>query len=288
MKAIPDCVPEALAMILAAARAVSEDDFIHRKVLLKVMGEIAEDGDLGANPAELYLQCWDSACRALGVRDPYENEKARRNKTALGILKMLAERFASGQDDRLGRAIRFSLAGAMLDFGGLGRTDIQEDAAANFLRPPAPDESAALEAAIAKADSLMLVANRAGEIVLDRPLAEAAAAKGKRVFLTVAAKPVFLLATRKDAELAGFPAEVEVVDPGTPMFGLAPERASSEFRELLSRVDLLIAKGDTNWGTMTSDHPRFFILKAGDPALAESLGTGLNEGAVFRATPAKK
>ena len=106
MKPIPDCVPEALTMILAPARSVADDDFIHRKVLLKVMGEIAEEGDLGVNPADLLLHCWEIACHALGVKDPYENAKARGDKTALGILKILSERFPAGSGGELKWALR--------------------------------------------------------------------------------------------------------------------------------------------------------------------------------------
>jgi uncharacterized protein with ATP-grasp and redox domains len=269
-------------MILDTARAVSEDDFIHRKVLLKVMGEIAEEGDLGVNPADILLRCWEIACHALGVRDPYENAKARGDKTALGILKILLKRFPVGSGGELKWALRASLAGARLDFSGLGRADIQESVAATFLIPPAHDESEALEAAVAKANSLMLVANRAGEIALDRPLAEAAAERGKQVYLAVAATPVFLMATQKDAELTGFPASVVVVDPGTPMFGLAPERASSEFRELLGQVDLVIVKGAANLAAMTTERDMFCVLDNGDADLAGRLGIGLDGGAIFR------
>ena len=282
MKAIPDCVPEALDWILSAARAVSEDDFIHRKVLLKVMAGIAEDGDLGINPADVYFHCWEEACRALGVKDPYENEKARVDKTALGIFKTLSERFPD-EGDRLKWAVRASLAGAMLDFRGLGRADVQARAATVFQIPPVLDESAALETSFAKAESLMIVVHRAGEIGLDRPLVEAAADKGKRVFLAVSAKPVFLMATERDAELVGLPSGVEVVDPGTAMFGLAPDRASSEFRELLAKVDLVVVKGQVHFTTMAPEREIFFILRISEAATAEKLGVGVGQGAVIKA-----
>ncbi|MDR2390727.1 MAG: ARMT1-like domain-containing protein [Planctomycetota bacterium] len=286
MKAIPDCVPDALDWILSAARAISEDDFIHRKVLLTVMARIAEDGDLGSNPADVYLHCWEEACRALGVKDPYENEKARVDKTALGILKTLSDRFPDGGNG-LKWAIQSSLAGAMLDFRGLGRVDVQARATTVFQIPPVLDESPALETAFAKAETLMIVTHRAGEIALDRPLVEAAAYRGKRVFLAVSAKPVFLMATENDAELVGLPSGVEVVDPGTAMFGLAPDRASSEFRELLAKVDMVIVKGQVHFTTMALEREVFFILRVSEAATAERLGVGVGQGAVIR-TPADR
>lgn len=282
MKPIPDCVPDALNMIIATAKAVSDDDFIHRKVLLKVMAEIAENGDLGVNPAELYLQCWEIASRALGVKDPYENEKARSDKSALGVLRVLKESFPAEESLSLRDAIRISYVGSMLDFGGLGRSDIQDTLHEHFRNPPALDGTDALESAIEKVESVMLVSNRAGEIALDRPLAEAMLKRGKQVYVAVAAKPVFLMATEKNAANCGLSKEIVVIDPGTAMYGLVQERASSEFRELLAKVGLVIVKGDVHFSTMTPQRDAFFILKAREEEVAARLEIEPNGGAIVK------
>ena len=283
MKPMPDCVPEVLDLMLGAAKAVSDDGFIHRKVLLKVMADIVEDGDLESEPAEFHLRCWEAACRSLGVKDPYENAKARGNKIALGMLNVIGGRQRSRGGDPMRSAIRASFLGAMLDFSVLGRDDIQDTAADALEVSPALDDSEALEAALAKAESILLVADRAGEIALDRPLAEAALAKGKRVYLAVAAKPIFLMATERDAAAVGFPPEAEVIDPGTPMFGLAPERASGGFRDILAGVDAVVVKGEAHFSAMAANREVFFIFKARDREEAERLGVSRNDGVIARA-----
>lgn len=282
MKPIPECVPDALRMILAAAKAVSDEDFIHRKVLLKVMGEVAEEGDLGSNPADFHLRCWEIACRSLGVKDPYDNAKARGDKIALGILKYLAENYPPTPGEELHAAIRTSLIGSMLEFTGLGRQEMEEKIAAQIAAVPARDDSDALMAAIHKADSLLLVANRAGEIALDKPLAEVALQMGKRVYLAVAATPVYFMATAKDAATAGFPKEVEVVNPGTAMYGLMQERASTEFQDLFEKAGVVVVKGCTHLTTMTLQRDVFFILKAVEEEAAERIGIPFGSGAVAK------
>lgn len=282
MKPIPDCVPDALAMIIATARAVSDDDFIHEKVLLKVMGSLAEEGELDSHPADIYLQSWEIACRALGVKDPYENEKARSDKTALGILRFLEETQPCGDVDALRLALKVSLAGNMLDFSGLGRGDIQEEIVEMLQRSPAHDDTELLVSAVEKTDSVMLVTSRAGEIALDKLLVEALLAMGKKVYLAVSAKPVFVMATEKDAENAGFPPEVEVLSPGTAMYGLVQERASSEFRGLLSEVGVVIVKGATHFATMTPQRDLFFLLRAREPEIAARLEIPLGSGAIVK------
>ncbi len=281
MKPIPDCVPDALRMILAAARAVSDDDFIHRKVLLKVMSKLSDDGDLGTNPADLYFNCWESVIRSLGVKDPYEKEKARGNKTALGILKNLYER-STNDGDLLRGSIKISFAGAMIFFTGLGRSDTEEKIGYCYTAKPGLDETDSLVADITKAETVMIVADRAGEIALDRPLAEYLVSKGKKVFLAVTARPVFSMATEKDAETAGFTPPVEVVSPGTAMYGLVQERASSQFRECLEVSDLVIVKGDTHFCTMSPQDNVYFIVKAGTKLVAERLGIAVGDGAIVR------
>lgn len=279
MKPIPDCVPDALRRIIAAARAVSDDEFIHRKVLLKVMSELADDGDFGNNPADLYLTCWETACRSLGVKDPYEKEKARGNKTALGILKTLSER-ASWSGDLLKASLQISFAGAMMHFSGLGRSEIEEKIGYYYNSRPVLDESARLINEIGKAGTVMIVADRAGEIAMDRPLAEVLIERGKKVYLAVTAKPVFSMATEKDAETAGYTENIEVINPGTTMYGLVQERASSTFRERLEECDLIIAKGDTHFYTMSPQDDVFFILRAASKATAKRLGISLGDGAI--------
>lgn len=282
MKPIPDCVPDALAMIIATAKAVSDDDFIHSKVLLKVMGELADEGEFGTHPADIYLQCWEIACRALGVKDPYENEKARGDKTALGVLKYLDEQKLQCGDNTLCHAVKVSFTGAMLDYNSLGRVDMQDKLLEYFAMKPAVDDTETLLDALIKADSVMLVANRAGEVALDKPLCEALAAMGKKVFLAVAAKPVFLLATERDAENISISPQVAVVNPGTAMFGLMPDRASSEFRTLLSEVGVVIAKGCTNFSTMIPSRETYFILKAGQDEVAAALEIESGSGAIVK------
>jgi len=279
MKPIPDCVPDALRMIIAAARAVSDDDFIHRKVLLKVMSELADAGHLGTNPADLYFDCWETACRSLGVKDPYEKEKARGNKTALGILKSLYER-SSSDGDIMKSSLKISFAGAMIVFSGLGRSDIEEKIGYYYNSRPGLDESSLLTAAINKADTVMIIADRAGEIAMDRPLAEYLTGLGKKVYLAVTAKPVFSMATEKDAETAGYSSSVEVITPGTAMYGLVQERASSQFRDCLEKSDVVIAKGDTHFCTMSPQEGVYFIVRGETQLVAERLGISVGYGAI--------
>lgn len=288
MKPIPDCVPDALSMIITTARAVSDEEFIHSKVLLKVMGGLADYGEFGSHPSDVYLQCWEIACRALGVKDPYDNEKARGDKTGLGVLQNVEERMRELGCGKLRGAIKAAFVGSMLDYAAsLGREEMSEKVDACFGVKPAVDDSAALEEAVSRAESVMIVTNRAGEIALDKPLCDALLEMGKTVYLAVAAKPVFVMATERDAENVAMSSGIQVVSPGTAMYGLMPDRASSEFRALLAEVGVVIAKGCTHFSTMARSREMFFILRAEQEEVAKKLHINVSDGAIVRVPVAK-
>lgn len=285
MKPIPDCIPHALEMILTTARAVSDDEFIHRKVIMKVMADLAEEGDLGQNPAEVYMMCWEIACRSLGVKDPLEKVKARGAKTALGVLQALAEKFPSTPDTAIAAGIQMSYAGIMAGFygqGHLGREDVIARVAQIYSQAPAIDDSAALADALDKAANVVLVANRAGEVILDRPLVNALADRGKRVALALTERPVFAMATEKDVLAAGFNAAIDFITPGSQTYGLLPEKASTEFRDRFREADVIIVKGSTHFTTLQPKREFFFILRADTDSTAAALGIAMGQGAVVR------
>jgi len=125
MKNIPDCVPDALQLVIDTAKLVSDDAFIHRKVLSKVLGEISEDPDFGNSPLEFTFRCLKSAYRALGVKDPYETEKARSNKAMLGLEKGFRQ-YLDVAPDRLGACINLVLASS-IDVDVLGRAEAERE-----------------------------------------------------------------------------------------------------------------------------------------------------------------
>lgn len=281
MKPIPYCVPEALDMVLATARLVSEDDFIHRKVLTTVMGKLLEGGDLGQNSAALSYQCLADAYKALGVKDPYEKEKARRIKSMSGLEKGLRE-FLDVAPNRLQACLNLVLAGSLHDLHVLGREDMERALFEGLDAEPAVDDREALAKALTRAESVLYILGSAGEIVLDRILIEEIATKSK-VTVVVAAKPVLDVATAKEAEKAGLSAVAEVIDPGTPMLGMLLERASAGFREVFDGADVVIAKGEVNCQTL-ANAPRevYCMLRATCPTVAETFGVPSGAIALLR------
>jgi uncharacterized protein with ATP-grasp and redox domains len=281
---VPDCVPDALAQALDAARQVSDDPFIHRKVMLKAMAALAEDGDLGEDAAEIAFTCLSSAYGALGVKDPYEKEKARSNRAMLGLEKHFAA-YCDGAPTRLQGALALSLAGAMADFDVLGRAEAEREILERLELRPARDDREALLAALSKAERVLFAVDRAGEILLDKLLVREIARRAGQTRVVVASRPILAMATAEDARAAGLAdlEGVEIMDPGAWMLGLAPEKASTALQAAFAEADVVVAKGEAHFQALSmAGREVFFILRARCPHMARALRVPEGGGAVAR------
>jgi len=260
MKPIPDCIPDALRLVLESARLVSDDGFIHRKVLGKVMAELAEDPDFGSSSVALTFRCLDAAYKALGVKDPYAKEKARRNKAMLGLEKSFRA-YLDVAPDRLQACLNLVLAGS-INKNILGRAEVERQILEQLDTPLARDDRQALIKELARAEKVLYVVDAAGEILLDKLLMEELRKKCA-VTAVVAHRPILDAATRADAESVGLDDIAEIVDPAAPMLGLILERASSALREVFDAADVVLVKGETNLEALgNANRPLFFLLQA--------------------------
>jgi uncharacterized protein with ATP-grasp and redox domains len=95
----------------------------------------------------------------------------------------------------------------------------------------------------------------------------------EKVTVVVKGLPVLNDATIHDAETAGLTSLVEVIDNGSDAPGTILAECSESFHERFEQADLLIAKGQGNYESLSDvEKDIFFILKAKCPVIAEHLG----------------
>jgi uncharacterized protein with ATP-grasp and redox domains len=79
--------------------------------------------------------------------------------------------------------------------------------------------------------------------------------------------------TRGEAEELTFSEISTIVDPGRPMLGVVLNNASAQFRELFKSAEMVIAKGQANFETLSGvDRDIFFLLQVKCQVVAEHLG----------------
>jgi uncharacterized protein with ATP-grasp and redox domains len=111
----------------------------------------------------------------------------------------------------------------------------------------------------------------AGEIVFDRLLIEALPTE--KITVAVRGGPVLNDATLVDADTAGIPESAPVIANGSDAPGTLVGECSEEFRYWFDRADLIIAKGQGNYETLSDTTKAvFFLLAVKCPLIAAEIG----------------
>jgi damage-control phosphatase, subfamily I len=255
-----DCIPCLLRQALEAARLVSDDPVFHEQVMREVLGWVKEI-DLTQSPPAMAQRIHRRLRQITGIEDPYLSAK-----------ELLPELRAEVQSSRspLITATRIAIAGNMIDLGVNGKVtemDVQQ-AMRQALSGQFHGNQELFCQSIAKARSILYLADNAGEIAFDRLLIEQISPE--RVTLVVRGAPVINDATRVDAQAVGLDQIVEVIDNGSDAPGALLEDCSPEFRRRFADADMIIAKGQGNFESL-SDQPGnlFYLFKVKCPLVAK-------------------
>ncbi|MHB0995433.1 MAG: damage-control phosphatase ARMT1 family protein [Elusimicrobiales bacterium] len=281
MKTTLDCIPCLFRQALETARIFSRDPAVHERVLRDVL---AWSRRMDMNkPAPVMGQRIHRRLRALtGLRDPYRRAKDIQNKLALRLLPELRRELGAA-GDRLGLAVKIAIAGNIIDMGAYG--DVGEAgvraAVEHALREPLRGGLEIFRRAAAKARSVLYLTDNAGEIVFDRLLIRELGPG--RVTAAVRGAPVLNDAVMADARAAGLHRLCRVISNGSDAPGTVLEETSKEFRRLFDGADLVIAKGQGNYETL-SDAPRpvWLLFKAKCPVIARRAGVKVGDQVLAR------
>ena len=196
------------------------------------------------------------------------------------------------------KRLRLAIAGNILDFSIYADLDIaaaMETMATAFTKPiygslggaqlaateadaincvPPGDVLAELKRRMDEAKSILWIFDNCGEAVFDRLLMEP---YREKITLAVRGKPAFNDLTRAELAESGYPegyAAGGVVsnDDGVP--GVVDETCGAAFRAAFAAADLVVAKGQANFETMSerTDKPIAFLFLAKCPVVCREVG----------------
>ncbi len=191
------------------------------------------------------------------------------------------------------KRLRLAIAGNILDFSIYADLDIaaaMETMKEAFTKPirgtlaassadaqervPPGDVVAELKRRMDEAKSILWIFDNCGEAVFDRLLIEP---YREKITLAVRGKPAFNDLTRAELAESGYPegfAAGGVVsnDDGVP--GVVDATCGDAFRAAFSRAELIVAKGQANFETMSdrTDKPIAFLFLAKCPVVCREVG----------------
>ncbi len=271
MKTYLDCYPCFLRQTLEAVRMVEADDNGQYRVLQEVLAELGRFAP-DSTPPEMAYRIHRIIRREMDGHDPYLAAKETSTRQALALYPHLKALVAAA-DDPLQVAVRLSIAGNIIDLGMAREYDLEGTIERVLTQPFGINAYAAFREAVDRAGQVFYLADNAGETVFDRVLIESL---NRPVTYVVKGGPILNDATRQDALEAGLEPLTTLVDNGSDAPGTILELCSPGFRRLLAQAELVIAKGQANYETLSEvQAPIFFLLQAKCPVIAQNLGVPL-------------
>ena len=266
-----ECIPCFARQALEAARFVTDEPAVHEQILRNVLRSVAEM-DLAQCPPVVAQRIHRHLRQLTGVDDPYWAVKDRFNRMALDMLPDLSVRVRQAADP-LGMALRLAVAGNVIDLGVNGglTEDEARQAVAGALDEPFHGDVEGFRQAMEAASDILYLADNAGEIVFDRLLIEQL--QTERVTVAVRGRPILNDATMADAQAAGLCDLVETIDNGSDAPGTILADCSESFRRRFTTADMIIAKGQGNFETLSDETANiYFLFKAKCPVIADHVG----------------
>ena len=279
MKTSFDCLPCFIRQAIDASRAFSADPPLRERIIREVLGWAAEM-DFGQPPAIIGGRIHRRLREITGEDDPYRETKELQNRMALRLLPRLQEEVAAAGDP-LWTAARLAIAGNVIDLGVNG--DFTEEdllrEVHSALAGPFAGPRKAFRREVERAENILYLADNAGEIVFDGLLLDLL--PPGRVTVAVRGIPVLNDATLAEAESAGLSDRFEVIVNGSDIPGTLLEECSEEFRKRFDAADLVLAKGQGNFETLSGREENIvFLFKAKCAVIAAHAGVPVGTSVV--------
>jgi len=255
LKTCAECILCLLTRDLAAvpASVKAEEKALYQREVLRMLAESDPalcTSQLGARMDDIYRQHF-------GERKTKDFDKLKRlyNERMLALEVRLREEIAQASDP-LANAIRLARAGNYIDFGA--KHEVDDTLLDNLIRDAQCDTLDALEydhfqKDLSMAKNMVYVSDNAGEIVLDKLLIEGIQAQYPQAKLTLLVRgaPTLNDATVEDAQTVGLTSLLPVIGNGSALPGTVWEEISMEARKLLQNADVILAKGQANFETLS-------------------------------------
>ncbi|MFW6137755.1 MAG: damage-control phosphatase ARMT1 family protein [Spirochaetota bacterium] len=322
MKIYLGCIPCFARQALEASCMATRDQGLREKIIREALKK-ASELPFDKTPPHMGMEIHRIIRGLLGNIDPYLELKRTYNKKAMELYPSMKEIVESagrqnrapgemkaaasdsptglrgtstdtprGDRDRMEAATRLAIAGNIIDFGfnvTNNVIELNQTIKETLNRPFAINHFPQFKKALQTAEHILYIADNAGEIAFDRVLIEEIEDFAHRVVLAVKGEPIINDATIEDAREVGLADMVKVIDTGSDAPGVILEVCSREFKDHLSRADLVISKGQGNYETLSEmDHNTFFLLKAKCEAIAGDLRVEKGDIVVKRAEPKEK
>jgi uncharacterized protein with ATP-grasp and redox domains len=212
------------------------------KLLNREFKQTSVAADLGTKRDRIIKQLTNN-------NDPYERSKRLANEKALKMLPLAKKLVEAGytQQERFKKACLCAIVGNIMEFDIPGHNFTLNNLSGCFREASKDlviDDIDKAYALAKKVNSVLFLADNAGEIVFDTLLVEQLKNMGLKVTYVVKGGPVINDATLTDVAVSGIDKIAdEILTTGTDAVGLQKKEVSAEFLKVYDAAKLVFAKG---------------------------------------------
>lgn len=280
MKTYQDCIPCFVKQTISVLEMIECDD-TNRETVLRTVLEHLSQIDFHLSPPEMARNIHRIIRETSGNQDPFLSEKNRYQDLALQLLPQLEQALLLSNDP-LKSAILLAIAGNSIDHGVYH--DLSEEQALTAIEQGLDvtllGDVDQFSQAVDQAETILYLADNAGEIVLDKLLLQQLPLD--KITFVVRGGPILNDALLPDAEQAGITELVPVIDNGDDAPGTVLKFCSKEFQKRFNSADLIISKGQGNYETLSDvDGNIFFLLKAKCSVVAKEIGCPVGSAVLY-------
>jgi uncharacterized protein with ATP-grasp and redox domains len=256
----------------------TKEEGAHRRVLdsaLLILSNISTQ----ASPPEIALLIHQRVKSITGNHDPYREAKRRQNDLALQYESILSALIAD-MSNPLNAALVLSAIGNSIDLApDYQPPDIYKRFLGMIGSGFGRDDYELFYAKLSQTKSILFLGDNAGAIVWDKILIEELLENFDfDIIYAVRGLPIIHGATLEDAEHVGMTQLVRVISDGSEAPGTLLDRSSQKFINIFEKSDLILAKGQGNYESLSGENrPIFFLLRAKCPVIAEDIQCGVGE-----------
>ena len=270
-----------------------EPDQPKQLVLIRTLMKYIAESDIHVPAPFIARNLYAGLARLTGQKDPFADLKKQSNKLVQKSVIRIKE-MIDASDDVFCSALKASIAGNIIDFGVQCSQNAHaiETECERVLSQPLSVEPETYQIFlddILSAKKILYLCDNAGEIALDALFMEYL--PDDKVTCAVRGYPVINDATMIDAEAVGLSQKVKVISTGDSTPGINFEHSSLEFTSAFADADLIIAKGQGNYETLSplgqrvsvkDDAHIYSLLKIKCQPVAEDLAKKIGETVVVR------
>jgi uncharacterized protein with ATP-grasp and redox domains len=286
------CLPCTVRTALDIAMKATKDKDLQSKLVFETMKWLVENpGMMNETPAEFHTHVQRMAKKITGNPDPFIELKKASNEIALHVVKVLEKKCAKlGFTDAFRLAALGAICGNTIDFEVEGHQfsmdELESSLCACLDGTLAIDDTPKLAEALSRSKRVVYLLDNAGEIVFDTFFIKKITDNFPvKVYAVVKSGPILNDATLEDTKQVGLEEVAEIITTGADHIGMNIDESSDELLEHLHTADVIIAKGQGNYESLTEvEHvlpkPIVYVLRAKCSLVADTLSVPRNGNVV--------